>query len=121
MLDFFSSLSDRPGRPLSSVLHDAAQTLVQVVFILLILLGLGGLMVKAFGREGWVESTFSYFWNAHPVYAVFGVIALAASSVWFKRGFEHLPMFGKRGDLLVYACLSLGLFFAVKLLVSGTL
>ena len=106
---------------MSSMLHEAAQTLVQVVFLVLLLLGLGGIVVKAFGPEGWVDAIFRVLWEAHPVFAVFAIIALVAGSSWIKRGLELLPMFGKRGDILVYGCLSLGLFFGVKLLISGTL
>lgn len=121
MLDLLSGSSDHPARPLSSVVREVMLTLYQLVFVTLLILGLGGLVAKAFRPEGWVESAFRAIWQANPAYAVCGVLVLSVSGLWIKRTLEQIPLFGKRGDLLVYAFLSLGLFFAVKLFVTGTI
>ena len=53
--------------------------------------------------------------------AIMTLLAALAGATWGTRLFDRLPMFGKRGDMLVYGCLALGLFFAFKLVVTGSL
>ena len=70
---------------------------------------------------GWVESVLGTFWAQHPVVAIVGLLAAIAVAVGAKHYFDNGAKFGKRGDMLVYGCLALGLFFAFKLAVTGTL
>ena len=53
--------------------------------------------------------------------AIVALLAAAGVATAAKRYFDNGAMFGKRGDILVYGCLALGLFFAFKLVVTGTL
>jgi hypothetical protein len=50
-----------------------------------------------------------------------GVLAAIVAAAGAKRYFDNVAKLGKRGDMLVYGCLALGLFFAFKLAVIGTL
>ncbi|HWQ38625.1 MAG TPA: hypothetical protein VNM24_08460 [Burkholderiales bacterium] len=121
MLDPLSHLTDRPVRSLLNVLQEGVQTLFLLLLVCLLALGLGGLVYKAVGPEGWLEATLGRIWHAEPVYAIVLATALVLGGVWVRWRIEKLPLFGKGGDWMVYACLALGLFFAVRLAATGTL
>ena len=121
MFDPFSDLTDRPARGVLHVLQEGIQTLFQLLLFSLLLLGMGGLIYKALRSGGWVESILGTFWAQHPVMGTMALVAAMAVAAGAKHFFDDVPMFGKRGDMLVYSCLALGLFFAFKLAVTGTL
>jgi hypothetical protein len=60
-------------------------------------------------------------WDQNPTVAIVTLLAVLAGATWGTRLFDGLPLYGKRGDMLVYCCLALGLFFAFKLVVIGSL
>ena len=66
-------------------------------------------------------SVLESFWAQHPATAIVALLAAVAMAAGAKRYFDNVSMTGKRGDVLVYGCLALGLFFAFKLIVTGTL
>jgi hypothetical protein len=121
MFDSFSDVTARPGRSLVQIFQEGLQTLSHLLLFFLLLLGFGGLVYKALRTGGWLENMFGHLWDQHPM--ALGLAALAAmiAGAWGTRFLEKLPMFGKRGDLLVYGWLALGLFFAFKLTVTGSL
>ena len=121
MLDPFSDLTARPVRSVLQILQEGVQTLFHLLLFSLLVLGFGGLLYKALRSGGWVESVLGRIWDQHPTLAIVTLLAALACATWGTRLFDRLPMFGKRGDMLVYGCLALGLFFAFKLLVTGSL
>jgi hypothetical protein len=121
MFDSSSNLTARPVRGLLQILQEGVTTLFHVLLFSLLVLGLGGLVYKALRPEGWIEASFGQIWSQNPTMAIMTALAALVAALWVKRFFEHLPMFGKRGDILVYSCLALGLFFAFKLVVTGSL
>ncbi len=121
MLDPLINLSDRTWRSLSSIVHEGLHTLLQLLFLSLLLLGLGGLVFKAVRPGGWIESALGGAWNVHPGYALAILGALILGGTWAKRAAERLPLFNRRGDWLVYGCLALGAYFAIQLSVTGGL
>jgi hypothetical protein len=121
MFDPFSDLTDRPARSLVHILQEGIQTLFQLLLFSLLLLGMGGLIYKALRSGGWVESILGAFWAQHPVIAILALVTAMAVAAGAKRYFDNVAMLGKRGDMLVYGCLALGLFFAFKLAVTGNL
>lgn len=121
LLDPLSDLSARPGRSLLHLLQEGVQTLFHLLLFSLLVLGFGGLVYKALRPDGWVSGTVGQIWDNHPVLAIVVCMAGLVAGMWGTRYFERLPLFGKRGDLLVYACLALGVFFAFKLVVTGSL
>ena len=120
MLDPLSDLTARPVRSLLQVLQEGVQTLFHLLLFSLLVLGFGGLLYKALRSEGWVEGVLGRIWDQHPIAAIVTLLATLAGATWGTRLFERLPLYGKRGDMLVYCCLALGLFFAFKLLVTGS-
>jgi hypothetical protein len=121
MFDPLSHLTDRPVRSLIGIFQEGIQTLFQLLLLCLLILGLGGLVYKAVGPEGWLESTLGRVWEAHPTYAILGALALLIGGAWLQRRLEQLPLFGRGGDWLVYGCLAFGLFFAVRLIATGAI
>lgn len=121
LLDPLSDLTSRPFRSVLQVLQEGVQTLFHLLLFSLLVLGFGGLMYTALRSGGWVESVLGQIWDQHPTVAILTLLAALAGAIWGTRLFDRLPLFGKRGDLLVYCCLALGVFFAFKLVVTGSL
>ena len=121
MLDPLSDLTARPVRSILQILQEGVQTLFHLLLFSLLVLGFGGLLYKALRSGGWVESVLGRIWEQHPMAAVATLLAGLAGATWGTRLFNRLPLYGKRGDMLVYCCLALGLFFAFKLVVTGSL
>jgi len=121
MFDPISDLSARPVRSILQMLQEGVQTVFHLLLFSLLVLGFGGLLYKGLRAGGWVESVLGRIWDQHPTVAFVTLLAALAGATWGTRLIDRLPLFGKRGDLLVYGCLALGLFFAFKLLVTGSL
>ena len=121
MFDPLSELTDRPTRGVLHILQEGIQTLFHLLLFSLLVLGMGGLVYKALRSGGWVESLLGTFWAQHPIMAIVTLLAAIAAAAGARRYLDSVAMFGKRGDVLVYGCLALGLFFAFKLVVTGTL
>ena len=120
ILDPLSDLTARPVRSILQILQEGVQTLFHLLLFSLLVLGFGGLLYKGLRSGGWVESVLGHVWDQHPTAAIVTLLAAVAGAIWGSRLIERLPMFGKRGDMLVYSCLALGLFFAFKLVVTGS-
>jgi hypothetical protein len=121
MLDPLSNLTTRPVRSVLQILQEGVQTLFHLLLFSLLVLGFGGLLYKALRSGGWVESVLGRIWDQNPTVAIVTLLAVLAGATWGTRLFDGLPLYGKRGDMLVYCCLALGLFFAFKLVVTGSL
>ena len=121
MLNPFSDLTDRPARGVLSLLQEGIQTLFHHMLFSLLLLGFGGLIYKALRSGGWIQSLLESFRAQPPATAVVALLFAVGIAAGAKRYFDHGSMTGKRGDVLVYGCLALGLFFAFKLIVTGSL
>ena len=121
MLDPFSHLANRPARGVIHLLQEGIQTLFHLLLLSLLLLGFGGLMYKALRSGGWIQSIVGGIWSQHPAVSIAALLAAVGVAVGARRYFNNASMFGKRGDILVYGCLALGLFFAFKLAVTGSL
>jgi hypothetical protein len=121
LLDPISDMTARSNRSVWQMLQEGIQTLFHLLLFSLLALGFGGLIYKAVRPDGWIGNTLSQLWAQHPVATIVACGAALAASAFGTRLFERLPLFGKRGDMLVYCCLALGLFFAFKLIVTGSL
>ena len=121
LLDPMSNLTARPVRSVLQLIQEGLQTLFHLMLFSVLVLGFGGLVYKALRPEGWMTGVMGHVWGQHPVAAILLSIAAVCGAMWAARFFERLPLFGKRGDMLVYSCLALGMFFAFKLVVTGSL
>ncbi len=120
MLEPLSDFTARPIRTILQILQEGIQTLFHLLLFSLLVLGFGGLLYKGLRSGGWVETVLGRIWDQHPTAAIVTLLAALAGAIWGTRLMDRMPMFGKRGDMLVYCCLALGLFFAFKLVVTGS-
>jgi len=122
MLNPITNLHDRPLRYLASVLHETVYTIFQLLLLSLLLLGIGGFVVKAIGTDGWLPGMLQSAWHSNPIYALFVIGALVLGGGWLKRVFDHrLTKLNHTGDVLIYGCLALGVFFGMRLIITGSL
>ena len=121
MFDPLSDLTTRPVRGVLNILQEGIQTLFHLLLFSLLLLGFGGLIYKALRSGGWIETLLGNIWNQHPAMAIAALVGAVGFVAVGRRYLDNTSTFGKRGDVLVYGCLALGLFFAFKLLVTGAL
>lgn len=121
MFDPLSDLTSRPVKSVVSIVQEGVQTLFHLLLFSLLLLGFGGLIYKSLRSGGWVESLLGNVWAQHPGMAIMALLGGLTVAMAAKRYFNNTATFSRRGDVLVYGCLALGLFFAFKLIVTGTL
>lgn len=121
MFDTFSVWINRPTRGIRFFLHEGIQTLSHLLLLCLLLLGFGGMVFKTLGSGGWLHALLGNLWDHRAAAAALAVLAGAAVAMGAKRYFDNVSLIGKRAEFLVYGCLALGLYFAFKLIVTGTL
>ncbi len=96
------------------------QLLVDFIFFCLVILGVGGTMFKVLVPDGWLKVAMSEIWQFDPdlmlVIAVFALIAFILAKRWLG-GFSAKTSLG---DLIMYAWMAAGIYFAFKLLVTGS-
>jgi hypothetical protein len=106
------------GSPLFAELGGTA---VHGAVFSLLVLGVVGLIYKAFKPGGLVSQWLETFWHMHPGYAALMVVAILAGGFGLKRWLDATSLDGARGDVLIYAGLALGLFFGFQLIVTGSI
>lgn len=122
MLNPIANLHDRPLRIVASVLHEAVYTIFQLLLLLLMLLGIGGLVFNAIGTEGWLLGILQGAWHRDPIYALFVAGAVVLGGGWLKRVFEQrLATVDHIGDILIYGWIVLGVYFGSRLIITGSL
>jgi hypothetical protein len=122
MFNPITNLHDRPLRHLGHFIHEAAYTMFQLLLLSLLLLGIGGLVFKAIGADGWLPGMLERAWHSDPIYALFVVGGLVISGSYLKRFFDRrLNKINHVGDIMIYGCLGLGVFFGLRLAINGSL
>ena len=122
MIEPITSLQQRPMRTLSSIVQESLQTLFQALLLCMLLLGIGGTVFKAIGADGWLPGLLQAAWDSGPAHLVLATSALVVGGMWLKRFLYRRPNINTRsGDALVYACFALGVFFALRLAITGSL
>lgn len=95
------------------------QLLIDLVFFCLMILGVGGVMLKFLMPDGWIKTMMHEIWRFNPSYilvvAIFSLIAFLLGKRWLD-GFNTKASLG---DLIMYVWMALGLYFVVKLLITG--
>ncbi|MFN0039809.1 MAG: hypothetical protein ACKVP2_09895 [Burkholderiales bacterium] len=114
-----SNLTARPARSVFQLAQEGIQTLFLFCLFALMWLGFAGLAYKALHEGGWVDGLLAHLWRQHPSATVVTVVMAIVAGVWTKKYTDSVAMFGNRGDYLVYGCLGLGLFFAIKFAFTG--
>lgn len=122
MLDPVSQLQHQPIRTLGSIVQEFAQTVLQLLMVSLLLLGIGGLTFKVLGEDGWLPSLLAAAWNSGPGYLFAATVALLVGGSWVNRALYRRPAaLNRSADALFYGCFALGVFFAARLFIGGTI
>ncbi len=122
MLNPITNPHDRPLSHLGHLLYEVIYTLFQLLLFSLLLLGIGGVVIKAIGTDGWLPGMLESAWHVDPIYALFVVAGIGFGGSWLKRVFdERLDKIIHAGDILLYGCLALGVFFSLRLMITGSL
>jgi len=122
MFNPITNLHDRPLRHLGHFIHEAIYTLFQLLLLSLLVLGIGGLVFKAIGTDGWLPGALEHAWQSDPIYALFVVGGLVICGGFLKRFLDRrLNKINHAGDILIYGCLGVGVFFGLRLAITGSL
>ena len=120
MIDPITNLQQRPVRTLGNMFQEALQTVFQFLLLAMLLLGIGGTVFKAIGADGWLPGVMQMAWESGPAHLVLAISALVVGGTWLKRFLYSRPTVNNRtGDVLTFACFALGVFFALRLVITG--
>jgi hypothetical protein len=110
----------RPSSKTSGLLGQLIEDVAAIALVGLVVLGIGGMAYKLFKPEGWGSSLLGYLWDKSP-----GLVWLAGFSVAMVtlagRHAVHTRARESSGNLLTYVLVALGVFFLLKLLLTGSL
>lgn len=111
------------GKPktVSQVIGNVAEDALAVAVVALTLLGIGGMVYKAFKPDGWLSLGLGHLWDKSPGLVWLAAFSVAAATLLAKHFFDRGRRAGTRGDVIGYAFVALGLFFFIKLLITGTI
>jgi len=122
MLNPIANLQGRHTRSLGSVVHEALYTLFQLLLLSLLVLGIGGVAYSAISTDGWLLGMLKRAWHHDPVYAFLGVFGVLVGGGWLKGFLEQrLEKMDHVGDVLIYAWLLIGAYFAARLILTGSI
>jgi hypothetical protein len=105
------------GQVISSIVEDA----FAVAMVGLTLLGVAGVLYKAFKPEGWVSATLESLWQKSPGLVWIAGFGLTFVVLLIKHTFEGSPGRGRTSNFVAYAFVAIGLFFFFKLIITGAL
>jgi hypothetical protein len=114
-------LSGRPSRSLGQLVASVAEDAFALAVVGFTLLGVGGVAYKALSPDGWVSSALGRLWDKSPGLVWLAGFAVATITLVAKHYYDRDPRLGKRGDLVAYTFIALGLFFFFKLVITGSL
>jgi hypothetical protein len=122
MLNPIANLHDRPLRIVTTVVHEAVYTILQLLLLALVLLGIGGVAFSALSAEGWLLEALRGAWRHNPIFALLVIGAAVLGGSWLKRVVEQrLERVDYIGDMLIYGWIVLGAYFSARLIITGSL
>jgi len=98
--------------------YSAAQVIVGLAIVALVMVGIGGTIYKIISPEGWITQAFGRSLSAGA--AALGSLVLIAGLAWFSRGWASPRTRNRHADLMVYTFAAAGMFYLVKLWLRGT-
>ena len=98
--------------------YSAAQVIVGLAIVALVMVGIGGTIYKVISPEGWISQVFGRSLSAGA--AALGSLVLIAGLAWFSRGWASPRLRNRHADLMVYTFAAAGMFYLVKLWLKGT-
>ena len=105
------------GKETKNILH----FLVDIASFCLMVLGVVGTMFKFLNPNGWLKAWLHEIWQFNPGHILVSAVLALIVFLLVKRWLDNLNTKTLLGDLIMYAWIALGLYFAVMLAVSGSL
>lgn len=102
--------------PAQNFLH----LILDLILFAFMLLGVVGIVFKFIMPEGWLSEGWDLMWNKNPGYAFFFFLAAVVAFVLGKRWLDSLSLKARPGNFIAYAWALLGVYFALKLWMTGT-
>lgn len=87
----------------------------------LTLFGIGGVIFKFIMPEGWLAAFIGHAWNDNPGYTLGIAALLALLFIPAKNWLDNLSFKDSLGNLITYAWVLTGLYFAVSLFMTGAI
>src|SRR5262245_58512379 len=98
--------------------YSAAQVIVGLAVVALVLVGIGGTIYKVISPEGWISQAFGRSLSAGA--AALGSLLLIAGLAWFSRGWASPRTRNRHADLMIYTFAAAGMFYLAKLWLRGS-
>lgn len=96
------------------------QTIVDFIFFCLMVLGVGGVMFKFLAPQGWFEAIMHELGKFGLGQALVIAVAVLVAFLLAKRWMDGFNMKTSLGDMIMYAWMLLGLYFAFRYIVTGS-
>ena len=96
------------------------QLLVDFVLLCLVSLGVIGTVIKLLMPDGWFEVFAQEFWQLDVRLMLATPIFVLVAFIFAKRWLGDVSVKSSLGDWIMYGWMALGLYFAIKLLVTGS-
>src|SRR5882672_2114754 len=93
--------------------YSAAQVIIGLAVVALVLVGVGGTIYKVISPEGWLSQAFGRSLSAGA--AALGSLVIIAGLSWFSRGWASPLTRNRHADLMVYTFAAAGMFYLAKL------
>lgn len=103
------------SKEVKGILH----LLADIASLFLMLIGVGGAMFKFLNPDGWLKAWMHEIWHFNPGYLLVSAVLLLVAFLLVKRWLDSLNTKTFLGDLIMYAWIALGLYFAVHLALTG--
>ncbi|HZQ73251.1 MAG TPA: hypothetical protein VFB08_10070 [Burkholderiales bacterium] len=94
------------------------QALLGLVFVLLVLAGIGGTIYKVISPSGWIAQAFGRSFSAGA--AALGSLLMITALAWFSRGRGTGRTRHRFSDLFVYTFAAAGALYLAQLWLKGT-
>jgi hypothetical protein len=114
-------LSGRSSRSIGQLVASVAEDAFALAVVGFTLLGVGGVAYKALRPDGWISTVLARLWDKSPGLVWLAGFAVATITLVAKHYYDRDPHLGKRGNIVAYTFIALGLFFFFKLVITGSL
>lgn len=111
----------KPRGERAGLLGDLQTIVINGGVVLLLLIGIAGVLYRAFKPGGWLGAYMSGALDGGVDTLLLAIAGLLAAGFLIRRWFDSVDSKSNRGDLILYAGMALGVFFTYQLLVNGSL
>ncbi|MFA7239695.1 MAG: hypothetical protein WC091_06260 [Sulfuricellaceae bacterium] len=105
---------------MSKEVKNLLHLLIDIALFCLMFLGVVGTIFKFLNPNGWLQAWVHEIWRFSPGYILTGAVLALIALLLIKRWLGSLNAKTFLGDLIMYAWVALGLYYAVTLALTGS-